>query len=165
MYTCKALLQIWTSETAYIQRDSCQILSAVCILPSWATHLLYTARGFITIVLYALYTEFCYACHKCTLILWYNLVVRVFMIRFLISCTNCNHYALMWCSFFLQGRSESWYLPTKLASNLSASLSESADWQPSEVLFFSYEICYKCFYEGSSLILTDLFCGALHINY
>lgn len=54
-----------------------------------------------------------------------------------------------------KGRSESWYIPTKLASNLSASLSESADWQPSEG-FVVVETNFKVYAYTSSKLQTEI---------
>lgn len=54
-----------------------------------------------------------------------------------------------------QGMKESWYIPTKLASNLSASLSESTDWQSSEG-FVVVETNFKVYAYTSSKLQTEI---------
>lgn len=54
-----------------------------------------------------------------------------------------------------KGMKESWYIPTKLASNLSASLSESSDWQPSEG-FVVVETNFKVYAYTSSKLQTEI---------
>ncbi|KAG0597222.1 hypothetical protein M758_UG322000 [Ceratodon purpureus] len=54
-----------------------------------------------------------------------------------------------------KGNSESWYIPTKLASNLSASLSESSDWQSSEG-FVVVETNFKVYAYTSSKLQTEI---------